>query len=145
MHPPVSLSVDHTPRDLASQFTETRSVGLHGFWESLRFQPGSAIKAGWTRCHVYLRSLSNLKPDCHLCLPSSNWWNVASEMAKPVQPAVLPENGRGELPDERDNEIVIELDRENQYGRTQPRANEPQGNHFRNIQMVHPRIYICIL
>uniref|UniRef100_V9IIK1 Semaphorin-1A n=3 Tax=Apis TaxID=7459 RepID=V9IIK1_APICE len=47
-------------------------------------------------------------------------------MAKPVQPAVLPENGRGELPDERDNEIVIELDRENQYGRTQPRANEPQ-------------------
>ncbi|XP_026671409.1 semaphorin-1A-like [Ceratina calcarata] len=48
------------------------------------------------------------------------------EMAKPVQPAVLPENGRGEQPDERDNEIVIELDRENQYGRTQPRANEPQ-------------------
>ena len=61
-------------------------------------------------------------------------------MAKPVQPAVLPENGRGELPDERDNEIVIELDRENQYGRTQPRANEPQGNHLRNIQMVHPHL-----
>nr|KAF7402193.1 hypothetical protein H0235_015529 [Vespula pensylvanica] len=49
------------------------------------------------------------------------------EMAKPVQPAVPPEIGRGEQPDERDNEIVIELDRENQYGRTQPRANEPQG------------------
>lgn len=61
-------------------------------------------------------------------------------MAKPVQPAVLPENGRGEQPDERDNEIVIELDRENQYGRTQPRANEPQGNHLRNIQMVHPHL-----
>ncbi|XP_014608964.1 PREDICTED: semaphorin-1A-like isoform X1 [Polistes canadensis] len=49
------------------------------------------------------------------------------EMAKPMQPAVPPEIGRGEQPDERDNEIVIELDRENQYGRTQPRANEPQG------------------
>ncbi|XP_053991231.1 semaphorin-1A-like isoform X1 [Hylaeus volcanicus] len=48
------------------------------------------------------------------------------ETAKPVQPAVPPEIGRGEQPDERDNEIVIELDRENQYGRTQPRANEPQ-------------------
>lgn len=58
-----------------------------------------------------------------------NLVNVASEMAKPVQPAVPPEIGRGEQPDERDNEIVIELDRENQYGRTQPRANEPQGNH----------------
>lgn len=62
-------------------------------------------------------------------VPSSNQSNVASEMAKPVQPAVLHENGR-EQPDERDNEIVIELDRENQYGRTQPRANEPQGNHL---------------
>lgn len=60
-------------------------------------------------------------------------------MAKPVQPAVPPEIGRGEQPDERDNEIVIELDRENQYGRTQPRANEPQGNHLRNIQTVYPR------
>ncbi|XP_025160638.1 semaphorin-1A [Harpegnathos saltator] len=49
------------------------------------------------------------------------------EMTKPVQPAVAPEIGRDEQPDERDNEIVIELDRENQYGRTQPRANEPQG------------------
>lgn len=48
-------------------------------------------------------------------------------MTKPVQPAVAPEIGRDEQPDERDNEIVIELDRENQYGRTQPRANEPQG------------------
>ncbi|GAB1869784.1 Sema domain-containing protein [Camponotus japonicus] len=49
------------------------------------------------------------------------------EMTKPVQPAAAPEIGRDEQPDERDNEIVIELDRENQYGRTQPRANEPQG------------------
>lgn len=81
-----------------------------------------------------------LKLDLPSVPPSSNQWNVASEMAKPVQPAVLPENGRGELPDERDNEIVIELDRENQYGRTQPRANEPQGNHLRNIQMVHPHL-----
>lgn len=55
--------------------------------------------------------------------------NVASEMAKPVPAAVPPRIGRvGEQPDERDNEIVIELDRENQYSRTQPRANEPQGN-----------------
>ena len=30
-------------------------------------------------------------------------------------------------PDEHDNEIIIELDRDNQYSRTQPRANEPQG------------------
>lgn len=58
--------------------------------------------------------------------------NVTPEMTKPVQPAVAPEIGRDEQPDERDNEIVIELDRENQYGRTQPRANEPQGNHLRN-------------
>lgn len=81
-----------------------------------------------------------LKLDLPSVLSSSNQWNVASEMVKPVQPAILPENGRGEQPDERDNEIVIELDRENQYGRTQPRANEPQGNHLRNIQMVHPHL-----
>lgn len=49
-------------------------------------------------------------------------------MAKPVLPVVPPRVGRGEQPDVRDNEIVIELDRENQYSRTQPRANEPQGN-----------------
>ena len=54
--------------------------------------------------------------------------NVASEMAKTVQPMVPPRMGRGgEQPDERDNEIIIELDRDNQYSRTQPRANEPQG------------------
>ncbi|XP_051164916.1 semaphorin-1A-like isoform X2 [Leptopilina boulardi] len=49
------------------------------------------------------------------------------EMAKSIPPVIPPRIGRGELPDERDNEIVIELDRENQYSRTQPRANEPQG------------------
>lgn len=54
--------------------------------------------------------------------------NIASEMAKSVPPVVPPRIGRGELPDERDNEIVIELDRDNQYSRTQPRANEPQGS-----------------
>lgn len=59
--------------------------------------------------------------------------DVTPEMTKPMQPAVAPEIGRDEQPDERDNEIVIELDRENQYGRTQPRANEPQGNHSHNI------------
>ncbi|XP_076651758.1 semaphorin-1A isoform X1 [Halictus rubicundus] len=48
------------------------------------------------------------------------------EMAKPVRPAVPPEIGRGEQPVERENEIVIELDPQTQYGRTQPRANEPQ-------------------
>ncbi|XP_031787885.1 semaphorin-1A isoform X1 [Nasonia vitripennis] len=54
--------------------------------------------------------------------------NVASEMAKTVQPMVPAHIGRGgEQPDERDNEIIIELDRDNQYSRTQPRANEPQG------------------
>lgn len=58
-------------------------------------------------------------------------------MTKPVQPAVAPEIGRDEQPDERDNEIVIELDRENQYGRTQPRANEPQGNHLRYTELIH--------
>ncbi|XP_014234777.1 semaphorin-1A-like isoform X1 [Trichogramma pretiosum] len=30
-------------------------------------------------------------------------------------------------PNERDNEIIIELDPDNQYSRTQPRANDPQG------------------
>ncbi|XP_046429152.1 semaphorin-1A-like isoform X1 [Neodiprion fabricii] len=49
------------------------------------------------------------------------------ELAKPAQPVVPPRAGCCEQPDERDNEIVIELDRENQYSRTQPRANEPQG------------------
>ncbi|XP_071560925.1 semaphorin-1A isoform X1 [Temnothorax nylanderi] len=49
------------------------------------------------------------------------------EVTKSVQPAVASEIGRDEQPDERENEIIIELDRENQYGRTQPRANEPQG------------------
>lgn len=53
---------------------------------------------------------------------------VTSEMTKPVQPAVPPEIGRDKQPNERNNEIVIELDGENQYRRTQPRANEPQGN-----------------
>lgn len=67
----------------------------------------------------------------HLYRLSSYWVNVTPEMTKPEQPVVMPEIGRGEQPDERDNEIVIELDRENQYGRTQPRANEPQGNHLR--------------
>lgn len=46
--------------------------------------------------------------------------------------------GRDERqPDVRENEIVIELDRENQYGRTQPRANEPQGNHLRYTEIVY--------
>jgi hypothetical protein len=58
-------------------------------------------------------------------------------MTKPVQPAVAPEIGRDEQPDERDNEIVIELDRENQYGRTQPRANEPQGNRLRYTELIY--------
>ncbi|XP_012264819.1 semaphorin-1A-like isoform X2 [Athalia rosae] len=49
------------------------------------------------------------------------------ELAKPAQPVVPPRAGCCEQTDERDNEIVIELDRENQYSRTQPRANEPQG------------------
>ncbi|CAB0035211.1 unnamed protein product [Trichogramma brassicae] len=31
-------------------------------------------------------------------------------------------------PNERDNEIIIELDPDNQYSRTQPRANDPQGS-----------------
>ncbi|XP_057320124.1 semaphorin-1A-like isoform X1 [Microplitis mediator] len=53
--------------------------------------------------------------------------NVDLDLAKPVPPAMPPRIGIGEQPDERDNEIVIELDRENQYSRTQPRANEPQG------------------
>lgn len=57
--------------------------------------------------------------------------NVTSEVTKSIQPAVASEIGREEQPDERENEIIIELDRENQYGRTQPRANEPQGNHLR--------------
>ncbi|KYQ46773.1 Semaphorin-1A [Trachymyrmex zeteki] len=47
------------------------------------------------------------------------------EVTKSVQPAVAREIGREESDGE--NEIIIELDRENQYGRTQPRANEPQG------------------
>jgi len=63
--------------------------------------------------------------------------NVTPEMTKPVQPAVAPEIGRDEQPDERDNEIVIELDRENQYGRTQPRANEPQGNRLRYTELIY--------
>lgn len=62
-------------------------------------------------------------------------------MTKPVQSAVVPEIGRDEQPDERDNEIVIELDRENQYGRTQPRANEPQGNHLPNTELIHITSY----
>ncbi|XP_074098835.1 semaphorin-1A isoform X1 [Cotesia typhae] len=53
--------------------------------------------------------------------------NVDLDLAKPVPPVMPPRIGIGEQPDERDNEIVIELDRENQYSRTQPRANEPQG------------------
>lgn len=57
--------------------------------------------------------------------------NVTPEVTKSVQPAVASEIGREEQPDERENEIIIELDRENQYGRTQPRANEPQGNRLR--------------
>lgn len=60
--------------------------------------------------------------------------NVASEMTKPVLPVEPPRGIGRELPDDRDNEIIIELDRENQYSRTQPRANEPQGNHLRHIQ-----------
>lgn len=73
----------------------------------------------------------------HLYRLSSYWVNVTPEMMKPVQPAAAPEIGRDEQPDERDNEIVIELDRENQYGRTQPRANEPQGNHLRYTKFAH--------
>lgn len=73
----------------------------------------------------------------HLYRLSSYWVNVTPEMTKPVQPAAAPEIGRDEQPDERDNEIVIELDRENQYGRTQPRANEPQGNHLRYTKFAH--------
>lgn len=63
--------------------------------------------------------------------------NVTSEVTKSVQPAVASEIGREEQPDERENEIIIELDRENQYGRTQPRANEPQGNHLRYCSSSH--------
>ena len=65
--------------------------------------------------------------------PLSMSEHVASEMAKPVQPMAPAHAGGGRLPeqqqhpDERDNEIIIELDRDNQYSRTQPRANEPQG------------------
>lgn len=54
--------------------------------------------------------------------------NVIPEMARPIPAVSPPRNVHGELPDDRDNEIVIELDRENQYSRTQPRANDPQGN-----------------
>lgn len=63
--------------------------------------------------------------------------NVTPEVTKSVQPAVASEIGRDEQPDERENEIIIELDRENQYGRTQPRANEPQGNHLRYCPSSH--------
>jgi hypothetical protein len=56
---------------------------------------------------------------------------ITLEMTRPVQQPDVPAFGHNEQPDERDNEIVIELDPENQYGRTQPRANEPQGNHLR--------------
>lgn len=63
--------------------------------------------------------------------------NVTPEVTKSVQPAVASEIGRDEQPDERENEIIIELDRENQYGRTQPRANEPQGNHLRYCPSTH--------
>lgn len=53
--------------------------------------------------------------------------NIIPEMTRTI-PAIIPSRGHGEQHDDRDNEIVIELDRENQYSRTQPRANDPQGN-----------------
>lgn len=57
--------------------------------------------------------------------------NVASaELTKPVQAMIPPRIGQGEQPDDRENEIIIELDRDNQYSRTQPRANEPQGKYY---------------
>lgn len=66
---------------------------------------------------------------CMIVMPLlSRLVNVDLDLAKPVPPVMPPRIGIGEQPDERDNEIVIELDRENQYSRTQPRANEPQGN-----------------
>ncbi|XP_044018703.1 semaphorin-1A-like [Aphidius gifuensis] len=53
--------------------------------------------------------------------------NIIPEMTRTI-PAIIPSRiGHGEQHDDRDNEIVIELDRENQYSRTQPRANDPQG------------------
>jgi len=60
--------------------------------------------------------------------------NVTPEVTKSVQPAVAREIGREESDGE--NEIIIELDRENQYGRTQPRANEPQGNQHHHITLI---------
>lgn len=53
---------------------------------------------------------------------------LISDIPKPELEVVQSRIGMGEQPDERENEIVIELDREHQFGRTQPRANgEPQG------------------
>lgn len=60
--------------------------------------------------------------------------NITLEMTKPVQPPVVPEIGRNELPDNLLNEIVIELDPGNHYAGTQPRANEPQGKTICAIQ-----------
>ncbi|XP_014203594.1 semaphorin-1A-like [Copidosoma floridanum] len=50
---------------------------------------------------------------------------VLIKAAQPMAPAHI---GRGQQqPDDSENEIVIELDRDNQYSRTQPRPSEPQG------------------
>lgn len=76
------------------------------------------------RCSKYAKSICNHLSSIIILV------NVTSEVTKSIQPAVASEIGREEQPDERENEIIIELDRENQYGRTQPRANEPQGNHL---------------
>lgn len=86
----------------------------------------------------------------HLYRLSSYWVNVTPELTKPAAPAVVPKIGRDEQPDERDNEIVIELDPENQYGRTQPRANVPQGNGLCFTKFAHTIYYFrrtasCIL
>jgi len=78
------------------------------------------------RCNKYVKSFVRNHLSSVITLV-----NVTPEVTKSVQPAVASEIGREEQPDERENEIIIELDRENQYGRTQPRANEPQGNHLR--------------
>lgn len=75
---------------------------------------------------IYISNVSCIVTNPYL---SCRLANVVPEMAKPVPAALPPRIGRvGEQPDERDNEIVIEVGRENQYSRTQPRANEPQGN-----------------
>ena len=72
-------------------------------------------------------------------------------MPKPVSPVIPPRIGRGEQLDDRDNEIIIEVDRANQYRSTQPGANEPQGKHFASfygfctVFSTHSNNYLLIL